>query len=241
MKVEIFKEDIELSHFVASRIKSTIQSRPGALLSLASGNSPLKIFEELISMNLSEEIDFSYSCFVSLDEWIGLGINQSDSCVNFMDRYLFSQINLPTANICFFDGESNDPYKECARIDQFIASRGGIDFLLLGVGMNGHMGLNEPGVNPDLYSHVISIDEITKKVAQEKYFEQPVDLDKGITLGIRHIMEAKEVVIIINGKHKAEICKKILQGEISNDLPATLVRNHPNATFCLDKDAASLL
>ncbi|HLF33316.1 MAG TPA: glucosamine-6-phosphate deaminase [Cyclobacteriaceae bacterium] len=241
MKYKIFEENSELNSFVVSRIVQTITQKPQALLCLPSGESPQGIFEELVRLELSGGIDFSNAYFAGLDEWMGLGVNHPDSCLNFMDKYFFSQLNIDASHIYFFDGETNDPQKECNRIDQFIASRNGIDFMLLGVGMNGHLGLNEPGTDASLYSHVVTVDETTKEVARNKYFDLPVDLDKGITLGLRHIAECREAIVIINGSHKSDIAVKILKGEITPQVPATLVRENNNILFCLDRQAAAKL
>ncbi len=241
MNYRVFQENSELNSFVVSRIIQTVAQKPRSLLCFPSGESPLGIYEELVRVELAGEVDFKKAYFVGLDEWIGLGVNHPESCLNFMDKYFFSQLNINSSHICFFDGETNVPQKECHRIDQFVASRKGIDFILLGVGMNGHLGLNEPGSDPSLYSHVSNVAESTKDVAKKKYFDGPVELEKGITLGIRHIMESREGIIIITGAHKAEIAARILKGEVSNEVPATLVRDNNHILFCLDKEAASLL
>ena len=208
---------------------------------LAAGSSPVGIFREMIALNKSGEIDFSKTWIVGLDEWVGLGNDHPGSCYAFMYKNLFNQINVDPEHICFFDGAAGNILEECNRIDQFISDHHGIDFMLLGVGMNGHLGLNEPGVDPALYAHVNDVDDITKEVARKKYFDRPVNLEQGVTLGIQQVKESKDVVAILNGKHKAEIAKTILQGEISNDVPASLIRDYGQALFCLDPDAASLL
>jgi galactosamine-6-phosphate isomerase len=241
MDLRIFEDKNELNAAAAGRIREVLTQKPDALLCLAAGESPLGIFKELIRMDLAGEIDFSQSYFVSLDEWIGLGVNHPGSCLNFLDRRLFSQVGIPTDHIYFFDGDSSDPEKECQRVDRFIASRSGIDFILLGVGMNGHLGLNEPGADPALYSHVMQVESITREVAQQKYFEELVEIEKGITLGIKHIMEAREVMVVITGPHKAGIARQVLREAMGPHLPATLVRDHAHVTFLLDKDAGALL
>lgn len=239
MNLRVFKTSKDSDLFVASRICETISKKPDALLCLAAGHSPLGVFKELIRMNGEGEIDFSSCYFVGLDEWVGIGRNNTDSCRNFMDQNFFSLINVNHARIVFFDGESEDLKKECSRADQFIERRGGIDFMLLGVGMNGHLGLNEPGVDPALKAHVTSIDQVTREVSAKKYFRKSVTLDRGITLGIKQIMETKDVVVILNGSHKAGISSRIFNEEISEQIPASLIRELPQVCFCLDQDAAT--
>jgi glucosamine-6-phosphate isomerase len=241
MNYIVFPEVSELNAFIVEKIREKLLQKPDALICLPAGESPLGVFNELIRLELLGAIDFSRAYFVSLDEWIGLGVNHPDSCLNFLDHHFFNHLNIQDSHICFFDGESNDPQKECQRIDEFIASRGGIDFLLAGVGMNGHLGLNEPGADLQLYSHVSSVTEITKEVAMKKYFDVPVELESGITLGLKHFTEAGEVVIMLSGTHKSEIAARIINGHVTADIPASLIRDCANVTFCLDAGAASKL
>ena len=125
-------------------------------------------------------------------------------------------------------------------MDQLILAKGGIDLMIVGVGMNGHIGFNEPGVSFSNYSHVIDLDETTISVGQ-KYFKGPVVLMQGITLGLKHLVESKKVFLIANGSKKAEVIKKTIESEISNDFPATIIRNHPQGVVMVDEAAASLL
>ncbi len=238
MQMKIFDSAAELDQYVAVEIKEVLEKKPDALLCFPSGNSPVGIYHELIRLNKEKKIDFSHAWFVGLDEWVAIGKNNLRSCVSFMKRELFSDINLKPSRICFFDGEATDTASECKRIDRLIKEHSHVDYMLLGVGMNGHLGLNEPGVNPDLFSHVINVSETTKEVAQKKYFDQPVNLEKGITLGIRQIKESKSIVVIMNGKHKSGIASRIMNGEISSEVPATLIRNLAQTAFYLDKEAA---
>ncbi len=112
--------------------------------------------------------------------------------------------------------------------------------MIVGVGMNGHIGFNEPGVSFDNYSHVINLDETTQSVGQ-KYFDRPVALKQGITLGLKHLLESKKALMIANGSKKAGIIKKALEEEISNSVPASIIRKHSNGVVMIDEEAASLL
>lgn len=240
MMISIFTSPGELNKFVADKIKTLIQQKPDSLLCLPSGSSPMGVFKELIRMNKSGEIDFGSTYFVGLDEWVAIGRNHPGSCVKFMHREFFDHINASPSRICFFDGEASDLIRECKRIDEFIFNHETIDLILLGVGMNGHLGLNEPGVNPGLLSHVMDVDETTQRVAREKYFDQPVTLKRGVTLGLVHITRAKNIIAILVGKHKAQIAKTILECNIGPEVPASMLRTLEHATFCFDQEAASL-
>ena len=130
--------------------------------------------------------------------------------------------------------------QECNRIEDFIRQHGGIDVAIVGLGMNGHIGMNEPGVLMSLRSHIAEIDPLTQQVGQ-KYFKKEQKLSHGLTLGMATIMEAKEIMLVVNGAHKAEIVKQAVEGEISEQLPASYLRNHIGLSVYLDKSAARLI
>jgi 6-phosphogluconolactonase/glucosamine-6-phosphate isomerase/deaminase len=136
-----------------------------------------------------------------------------------------------------FNGKANDLAQECKDIDGFIEHNGGIDYMFLGLGMNGHLALNEPGVDPESRSHVMPLDSVTRQVAV-KYFEEMPDISRGITLGIKNILDSKHIQLLITGKKKRDIVKRILASEATNMLPATLLFGHSNAEFILDTQAA---
>jgi glucosamine-6-phosphate isomerase len=162
---------------------------------------------------------------------------KSENCFSFLKKHFFDHIDFSEENLCFFDGESANLKKECTQTDDFIKKYGPIDMILLGAGMNGHLGLNEPGTSFDLYSHIVNLDETTKVVGQ-KYFSGKVNLTKGITLGLKYIMEAKTVILQLNGKRKAEVVKRLIENEASAAFPASAIKLHKNSFLLLDKEAA---
>jgi glucosamine-6-phosphate isomerase len=157
-----------------------------------------------------------------------------------MKKHFLDHVDYCEENLCFFNGEAPDLKYECKRTDDFIKKCGPIDMILLGVGMNGHLGMNEPGTPFDLYSHIVNLAEETIMVGQ-KYFSSNVKLTSGITLGMKHIMEAKTVIIQMNGLKKAEIAKRLIDSEISMKLPASMVKNHSDAFLLLDKEASKFI
>jgi glucosamine-6-phosphate isomerase len=177
---------------------------------------------------------------VGLDEWANIGAMKSENCFSFLKKHFFNHIDYSDENLCFFDGESPDLKKECIRTDAFIKKYGPIDMILLGAGMNGHLGLNEPGTSFDLYSHIVNLDETTKTVGQ-KYFSGKVTLKAGITLGVKYIMEAKTVILQLNGNRKAEVAKRLIESDVSPAFPASAVKAHLNSFLLLDKEAAKYL
>lgn len=240
--MKIFIEDTyeAMSRKAANDILAIARPLKNPVLCTASGDTPAGLYKELISKINQKEIDVSGWYFVSLDEWLGMNGDNEGSCRFHLNNQLFSPLNVSKNHISFFDGREKDPDNECKNVEGFIAQRGGIDVAILGLGMNGHVGMNEPGTSPSLRSHVTEIDSQTQKIGQ-KYFQKEQHLSKGITLGLATIMEARHLFLLVSGRHKAEIVKQVLEGEISDQLPGSLLRNHPGLQIYLDKEAAGLL
>jgi 6-phosphogluconolactonase/glucosamine-6-phosphate isomerase/deaminase len=157
-----------------------------------------------------------------------------------LDKHFFLPLEIPESNICFFDGKANDPEAECRRAGSFILAHGPIDLAVLGLGMNGHIGFNEPGTSPSLHAHVVNLDKVTTQVGQ-KYFPGQRLLAKGITLGLADLTEADKLLLIVNGEQKAPVVRRMLKQEAGDHLPASLLRDHPGLSIYLDQAAASLL
>lgn len=240
MKINIYSNYDELSRKTADFIADFVNKKPDAVLCFPAGHTSLDTFKHLVEYADKGQVDFSRCKFAGLDEWLGLDKNDESNCRSFMYKNLFNPLNISESNIVFFDTDAENLELECKRIDNFIFQNGPIDLMLLGVGMNGHLGFNEPGVSPDLYSHVVELDPVTKTVGQ-KYFDRPVKLEKGITLGLKHVMESKTVILQASGKNKAEIIKKAIEGEVTVDIPASILKTHTNSYIFLDSDAASML
>ena len=171
------------------------------MLCTASGDSPAGLYKELIRQVNEKKIDVSGWYFVSLDEWLGLNGDDEGSCRFHLNNQLFNPLQVAENNIGFFDGRAKDPEMECERIENFITGHGGIDIAIVGLGMNGHVGMNEPGTSPSLFAHIADIDTITQKVGQ-KYFKKEQQLTHGLTLGISSLMEARYVMLIVSGHKK---------------------------------------
>jgi glucosamine-6-phosphate isomerase len=240
VKINIAENYSVLSASVADEITQLLKHKRNAVLCFPSGESPLGLFEVLIERHKQKIIDFSSCTFIGLDEWVGMDQYDQGSCQEYIYNWFFNPLELRPDQIHFFDAKSLHLEEECRRIDDIVKRLGGIDIMVLGIGMNGHLGLNEPGVNASLYSHVVEVDGITKVVGQ-KYFPKQTALHQGITLGIKHIMESRRVIIIANGTRKADIIQKALEGEITNLVPCSLARNHVNAAVYLDREAAQKL
>jgi glucosamine-6-phosphate isomerase len=240
MKQIIYNDYRELSMKTAEMIAAIISQKPDALLCFPAGETSVGTFDYLIELNKKGKINFKKCKIVGLDEWANLGMMKSENCFSFLKKHFFDHIDYSPENLCFFNGESSDLEKECSKTDDFIKKYGPIDMILLGAGMNGHLGLNEPGTSFDLYSHIVNLDETTKIVGQ-KYFSDSVTLTKGITLGMKYIMEARMVILQLNGKRKAEVVKKLIEGKVTSAFPASALKNHLNSYLLLDKEAAIYL
>jgi glucosamine-6-phosphate isomerase len=237
MKQIIYKDYTELSVKTAEQIASIILKKPEALLCFPAGETSVGTFKHLIDLNREGKISFNKCKIVGLDEWAHIGTMKSENCFAFLKKHFFDHIDYSPDNLCFFDGESVDLKQECKKTDAFIRKFGPIDMILLGAGMNGHLGLNEPGTSFDLYSHIVDLDETTKTVGQ-KYFSERVTLTKGITLGLKYITEAKTVILQLNGTRKAEVARRLIESEVSTAFPASALKSHSNSFLLLDKEAA---
>jgi glucosamine-6-phosphate isomerase len=210
VKQIIYKDYEELSVKTAEMIMSVINKKPDALLCFPAGETSVGTFRHLVGLNKSGRVSFKKSRIVGLDEWAHLGDMKNENCFSFLKKHLFDHIDYSEKNFCFFDGESMDLEKECKKTDDFIKRYGPVDMMLLGAGMNGHLGLNEPGTSFGLCSHIVDLDGTTRIVGQ-KYFSGSVKLTAGISLGIKYIMEAKTVILQMNGTRKAEVARKLIE------------------------------
>ena len=239
MKLKRFKNYQELSDFAATDIANSIKSKPSLVLCLASGDTPKLTVDLLVQKLKEEKIDYSKITFIGLDEWVGLPPTNNGSCHYFFKNKLIGPLQLKPSQYFLFDALSKGLDMECARMDRMITDRV-IDIMVVGIGMNGHIGFNEPGTSFDNLSHVIELDEITKSVGQ-KYFNEQVELGKGITIGFKHLLNAKKVFLMANGAKKAEVIKKTVEGPVTEHFPASIMQQHENGFILIDEEAASLL
>ncbi|MBK6479710.1 MAG: glucosamine-6-phosphate deaminase [Saprospiraceae bacterium] len=241
MKIKIFEDTYSLAVQAATDLLSVIAKKPNALICFASGDSPKLTCELFVQRVLEEKIDISRCSFIELDEWVGVSTEIKGSChYDFMHR-LAHPLHLSKDQYHLFNGLSRDLHEECDLMDDFIQARGGrIDIMIVGLGMNGHIGFNEPEVDIDLKSHVILLDKTTIEVSK-KYFDQPVTLTKGITLGLSYLIEAIRVILIATGGKKAEVIKNSVEGPITTSFPASIMQIHPEGYVFIDKEAGALL
>jgi len=240
MKIIISNNYEAISEKAYEDIVAIMQAASKPLICVASGDSPSGIYKNIVKGVGSKKINIDSWSFLGLDEWVGLNGDDEGSCRYHLNRELFNPLNIPTNRICFFDGAANDLEQECKITEAHIKEHNGIEIAILGLGMNGHIGMNEPNTSIHTRSHIINLDPLTVEVGQ-KYFKKPQPLTKGITLGIETLMDAKHIVLIVIGAKKANIVKQVMEGPISEAVPASLLRSHPNCSIYLDDAAASAL
>ncbi len=227
-----------MSRAAADLIIQQVKNKPDSLLCFPSGDSPAGVFKYLIADALEGKVDFSQCYFVGLDEWVGMGKEDEGSCTNFLYEHFFTPMHIKPDRLMFFDARAADLDAACMAMDDFIKAHGPLDIMLVGIGMNGHIGLNEPGTDFNLYAHHAPLAPVTISVGQ-KYFKQQTPLHEGITLGLKYLQEAKTPVLIAAGVKKAGIIVQALKGEINDQLPASIFQILPSAVVILDEGAAS--
>lgn len=241
MKVIIAETAEEMSRKAAEFFADRIRSKPDITLGLATGGTPENMYALLAEKCENEGLDFSHVKTYNLDEYAGLAPDHDQSYRYFMNVKLFNNLNIDKANTHVLSGQAEDLEKECAEFEQKIKEAGGVDLQLLGIGNNGHIAFNEPGSSSDSRTRVVDLTESTIK-ANSRFFENENDVPKqALSMGIGTIREANEILLIASGSGKADTVQQTLEGPVTEDVPASLVRDHDNITFIIDKEAASKL
>lgn len=240
MHIVVCKDYEEMSRRAAEIVAEQVKKRPDGLISFPGGDTPLGMVHVFADMVNEGKVDISRTHYVSLDEWVGLSNEDEGSCGLFNQQNLLSRLQHPFAGTHIINGAAEDIESERVALNDYISQYGPLDVSVLGIGMNGHLGFNENGVDFDLDAHIIPLSETTLKV-MTKYFGEKFHPTQGISQGIRQIMAAKTVILIANGAHKAEILKKAVHEPVTNEVPASVLQNHPNCYVVADEAAAALL
>lgn len=240
MEVRIFNNADEIALACADIFTDLMTSKPDCVLGLATGASPVKTYTELIKRYKDGTISFSKVKTFNLDEYCDLPREDKNSYYTFMHENLFNSVNILEENVHILDGNAADADAEAKAFDEKIAEAGGIDIQLLGIGTNGHIGFNEPS---DAFSDGTFKVKLTDSTIASNsiYFENDSMPRYALTMGINSIMKAKKIVLIATGASKAEAIRATINGEITPNCPASILKNHPDAILLIDKDAAKLL
>lgn len=240
MLIEVYNDECTLAKNAAVKMIECVLKKPNSLFCLATGDTPKLTYQFFVQKISEFNIDVSKCFFIGLDEWIEVSSSNPGSCHHFLYKYIFTPLEISENQIHLFNPPVENSRYQCLEMNKYIKSKGGIDLMIVGIGMNGHIGFNEPGVGLSLEAHVIELDKITQITAQ-KYFETAVFISHGITLGMKQIMDAKEVIALAMGKHKSKIVQAMVNEEINEMLPASFLQQHKKSFLLLDKTAACLL
>lgn len=237
MRVTVCENYEAMSKLCVNDFLDILANEKEPLICTASGDTPKGIYEELVKRVKKEKIDISHWHFIGLDEWGGMNGNDPGSCRWHLDKQLFNPLKIKKDKIIFFDGRAKNAQAQCDGIEDYIHLMGGIHIAILGIGMNGHVGMNEPGTPPTSRSHIAEIDELTQTIGQ-KYFTSKRKLLTGLTLGIHTLFEARHLMVLANGYKKSGIVEKVLSSDPTLTIPATLLTAHENICIYLDVEAA---
>lgn len=242
MKIIRAKDYQDMSRKAANIISAQVIMKPDCVLGLATGGTPVGTYAQLVDWYNKGDLDFSEVTTVNLDEYRGLPKEHPQSYWYFMNENLFSKVNIDPAKTNLPDGTNLDTAAECARYNGIIHKLGGIDLQLLGIGPNGHIGFNEPGEAFELETHCIDLAPTTIE-ANKRFFDGNENLvpKQAYTMGIKTIMQARKVLVVANGKAKAQAVKDAVTGPVTPACPGNILQLHPDCILVADEEALSLL
>ncbi len=238
MRIHVLDDYQQLSLKAASLVASQIILRPNSVLGLATGSTPRGLYSHLTQM---EDLDFSAVQTFNLDEYLGLEPDHPQSYHHYMQEHLFRHINISPAGIHMPPGQPDNLEQACREYDRALTAAGGIDLQILGIGLNGHIGFNEPASRLKTATHVVDLSPTTIE-ANSRFFPSPEQVPRrAISMGMGSIMRARKILLLVSGADKAEIVARTVGGEITTEVPASLLQLHREVIIMLDKEAGSHL
>ena len=241
MRVLITDSYDQMGLEAAKIVAGQIYLKPNSVLGLATGSTPLSMYERLVAVHRTVGLDFSEVTTFNLDEYIGMGPDNPQSYHYFMQEHFFKHINIKPENVHIPNGMAQDIIAEGERYEQLIAAKGGIDLQVLGIGQNAHIGFNEPDVKFAATTHKVELDEETI-LANSRFFNNVDEVPRyAISMGIKTIMMAEHVILLANGRNKARAVYKAVCGDVTPEAPASILHLHRDVVVILDKEAAELL
>lgn len=237
MKIYKAKDYKDMSRKAANIISAQVIMKPNCVLGLATGSTPIGTYDQLVEWYNKGDLDFSEVTTVNLDEYKGLLRTNDQSYYYFMHQHLFDRVNIDPERTNVPNGMEPDAEKECGRYEELIRSLGGVDLQLLGLGHNGHIGFNEPGEAFEKETHCVDLTESTIE-ANKRFFASADDVPKqAYTMGIKTIMQAKKILIVVNGENKADIVERAFFGPVTPEVPASILQLHNDVTLVGDEAA----
>lgn len=237
MKIYKAKDYKDMSRKAANIISAQVIMKPNCVLGLATGSTSIGTYDQLVEWYNKGDLDFSEVTTVNLDEYKGLPRTNDQSYYYFMHQHLFDRVNIDPERTNVPNGMEPDAEKECGRYEELIRSLGGVDLQLLGLGHNGHIGFNEPGEAFEKETHCVDLTESTIE-ANKRFFASADDVPKqAYTMGIKTIMQAKKILIVVNGENKADIVERAFFGPVTPEVPASILQLHNDVTLVGDEAA----
>lgn len=241
MRIIVADNYAEMSKKAATLVASQVNIKPDSVLGLATGGTPVGMYQELVKMYTEDEVDFSEVTTYNLDEYYPIERTNDQSYYYYMNDNLFKHVNVAPERIHIPNGKATNIDEECYSYDQGIYNTGGIDLQVLGIGTNGHIGFNEPDVTFESGTHKVTLDQETIE-ANARFFDSIDDVPKeAISMGMKTIMQSKKILLLANGEGKAEIINKMLFGEISPNVPASILQLHPHVIIIVDQEAGKYI
>ncbi len=238
MNIIVVKDYLEMSRKAAHMVVGQILQKPETVLGLATGSSPIGMYDELVKFYKEGMISFKDVVTFNLDEYIGLEPSHEESYAYFMKKNFFGRIDIKEKNHHIPSGMAKDIEEECEKYDRMIAAAGGIDFQVLGIGRNGHIGFNEPDIKFEAMTHKIKLDEQTIS-DNARFFDSIDEVPRyAITMGVKTIMQSRGIILLATGAEKAQAVAGMVHGKITPELPASVLQLHPNVTVIVDEAAA---
>jgi len=240
---DVSRASVYVANEIATIIRTNNQNNKHTTLGLATGSTPLKVYDELVRMHKEDKLDFSRVFTFNLDEYYPMSPNSRQSYVTYMYEYFFDHVNIPPEQINIPDGtlEKEQVIPFCESYEQNIEELGGLDLQILGIGRTGHIGFNEPGSSIHSQTRLIALDSLTILDAASSFFGVENVPKQAITMGVGTIMNAKRLLLMAWGEGKADIIKRTIEGNINEQVPATYLQKHKNAEVILDNAASAKL
>ncbi len=240
MKVIVMKDAAQIAEAVSKIIADTVKAKPDCVLGLATGATPIPTYNALVDMYKNGEISFNDVKTFNLDEYCDLPRNDVNSYYTFMHENLFNKTDFKEENTHIIDGNSADVEKTCKEFDEMINNAGGVDVQILGIGNNAHIGFNEPADDFTEGTFKVALTESTIN-ANKIYFTESEMPRYALTMGIGQIMKAKKIILIATGPKKAEAIKNTVEGNVTAQVPASILQKHDDAIIFVDEAAGALL
>jgi len=242
VKITVLDGSDEVAVALAECVASTLRAKPDAVLGLASGRTPVDGYAELRRLHSAGSADWSRASTFNLDEFAGIDSRHPGSFRTFMEHHLFEGVNLRAERIYFLNGIAKDLNAECDRYEAAIASAGGIDLQLLGIGTNGHIGFNEPGDDLPVRTHRVRLMESTRRDNAMLFDNDPSRVPaEALSMGIGTILRARRIILVATGDKKAECIRQATSGRLTTRVPASMLQVHSDVELLLDGEAASLI